>query len=102
MKTYIAERRLFYSEKGADTRKGFVIRISVPYTVDEKSLGYVAGDGFSACDVDIDGLDEEHTTVYGTDSVQALNLATNLEPYLNRLQKKYDLYWSDGEPYFEE
>jgi hypothetical protein len=100
MKTYIAERRLLHSIKGSDSRRAFVIRISSPYTANEDAMGYVVGEGFAACDVDVDGLDGENTTVFGTDSVQALNLATNLEPFLSRLQKKYDLYWATGEPYF--
>jgi len=32
----------------------------------------------------------------------ALQLATDVEPILKRLSKKYDFYFLDGEPYFEE
>ncbi|CAJ9896833.1 Uncharacterised protein [Burkholderia pseudomallei] len=42
-------------------------------------------------------------TVYGADAVQALELAVqDMEHYLLRLSKKYDFYFDDGEPYFED
>jgi hypothetical protein len=101
MKKFIAERKLLYSLKGSGVRKEFVIRLGAPYVVDEHMVGYPVGKGFSGCHVEIEGLNETYSEVYGADSLQAVNLASNVEPFLKRLQKKYDLYWLSGEPYFE-
>jgi len=40
--------------------------------------------------------------VYGADTLQALQLASDVEPILKRLSKKYDIYYPIGEDYFEE
>jgi len=40
--------------------------------------------------------------VYGMDSLQAVNMASNIDAVLERLGKKYDFYWSSGEPYFDD
>jgi len=96
---YIAERKLLYSVKGSNIRKEFAIRISAPYEVDNLA-GSPVVEGCSGCHVDIHGLDERYSEVYGGDSLQAIQLAANVDPFLKRLQKKYDIYWLSGEPYF--
>jgi hypothetical protein len=98
---FIAERRLLYSQKGSDVRKEFVIRIGLPYTVKGDMVGYPVGDGVAGCHVEIEGLNETCSEVYGADSLQAVNIASNVEPFLKRLQRKYDLYWLSGDPYFD-
>lgn len=102
MEKYIAERKLLYSLKGSRNKRVFFIRISLPYEVNEKIVNYPVAQNFAGCHVEIDGLREEYPEVYGTDAIQALQLATNLEPFLRRLQKKYDLFWASGEPYFDD
>ncbi len=101
MQKYIAERKLLYSLKGSDIKNEFTIRVGLPYRVDETMVDYPVTKNFAGCHVQIDGLKDECSDVYGADSIQALSLATNLEPFLKRLQKKYDLFWASGEPYFE-
>ena len=60
----------------------------------------------TACDIVIEGLDEQlykpygKGQVFGIDSVQAINLATNLEHILHWINKQFDVYWEPGEPYF--
>jgi len=102
MTKYIAERRLFYSAKGSNERKELIIRLGTPYQVQEGTVSFPVGGGVVGCHIELDGLDEKCPEVYGADSLQAINIASNLEPFLKRLQKKYDLYWLSGEPYFEE
>lgn len=99
---YIAERKLFYSHKGSAEKNAFVIRISLPFEVNQSMVDHPVAQDYSGCHIQIDGLPEIYPDVYGADSIQALNLATNLEAFLRRLQKKYDLFWASGEPYFEE
>jgi len=102
MKKFIAERKLLYSLKGSDLRKEFIIGISDIYIVDKDMAHYPVHEGYAGCHVEIEGLDEKYPEVYGADTLQAVNLASNVEPFLKRLQKKYDLYWLSGEPYFDD
>lgn len=97
MKNIIAERKLFYSIKNKNQLKPFSIKLSKIYKDESKIKGLVC----YACDIYFDGLDEIGDTKHGMDSVQALNIATNLEPLLHRLSKVYDLFWEDREPYFD-
>lgn len=102
MTEFIAERKLLYSLKGSDERNELVIRIGIPYLVEEGMVDFPVGDGFAGCHIEVEGLNEEFPEVYGADTVQALHLASDLEPLLKWLEKKYDLYWFTGEPYFED
>jgi hypothetical protein len=101
MKQHVAERKLLYSVKGSDVRKEFTIRIGVPYQVREDMVDFPIANGIFGCHVEIEGLNETYSEVYGADVVQAINIATDLEPFLKRLQTKYDLFWASGDPYFE-
>ncbi len=101
MKKYIAERKLLYSLKGESKKSEFIIRIGEPYQVEQGIVEFPIGEGVTGCSIHIEGMPEKEHDLYGVDSIQALNIATNIEPLLERLQKKYDLYWSSGEPYFE-
>ena len=103
MKQFIAERKLLYSLKGDNTRKEFVIRLGAPYFVQGGMVNFSVGEeGCWGCHVEIEGLNEKYSEIYGTDSLQAVNIASNVEHFLKRLQEKYDLYWSSGEPYFDD
>lgn len=98
---FIAERKLQFSTKGDSVLKEFSIRISEPFPVDQGTVSFPVGEGCFGCHVIVEGLDEIYPDVYGADSLQAVNLASNVEPFLKRLHKKYDIYCMDGEPYFE-
>lgn len=103
MKKPIAERELLYSLKGKSKRHKLVIRIGTPYLLDESAVSFKFDPGTAGCTVEFDGLPEnlvEH--VYGADSLQALSLAADVDPYLKGLGKKYDFYWPSGESYFDD
>jgi hypothetical protein len=101
-KEFIAERRLLYSLKGGDVRKEFIIRLGAPYLVKEGMEGFsIVGEAVSACHIEIVGIDETYPEVYGVDSLQAINLASNVEGLLKWLQKTYNIYWPCGDPYFD-
>ncbi len=40
--------------------------------------------------------------VYGADSLQALQLAVDIEPILKRLSNRYDFFFPNGDGYFDE
>ena len=102
MKKIIAERELLYSLKGSSARERLVVRISAPYLVDENTVNFKFDPGTAGCRIEFDNLPESDIEVHGVDTVQALHFASDLEPYLKGLEKKYDIYWSSGEPYFDE
>ena len=101
--TPIAERRLTFSEKGEAERKALVIRIFAPRLVDPASVSFPIDVGTAVCKVVFDGLPEvAHGDTFGADSLQALQLAADIEPVLKRLSERYDFYFPTGEGYFDE
>ena len=102
MSQYVAERKLNYAEKGGGVRKEVSIRIGQPYLVEEGSVNFTVDEDTAGCIVVIDGLPEEVLeTYYGADLLQALQLAADIEPLIQRFSKKYDFFFPSGEPYFE-
>ncbi len=102
MKKCIAKRELLYSLKGDSTKNKLIIKISTPYPIEENLVNFEIHPGASACKIEFEGLPNSLIEeVHGADSIQALAFATNIDPYLKGLEKKYDFYWSSGEPYFE-
>jgi hypothetical protein len=99
----IAERHLLFSEKGESMRKSLVIRIFTPRLVDPASVSFEVAEGTAVCTVEFDGIsDETLGDTYGADSLQALQLAVDVEPVLRRLSEHYDFYFLTGEGYFDE
>jgi hypothetical protein len=99
----IAERCLFFSAKGESERKRLVIRVFAPRLVDPASAPFEVADGTAVCTVKFDGItDETQGDTYGADSLQALQLAIDIDPILKRLSERYDFYFPTGETYFEE
>ena len=99
---YIAERKLLVSEKTSDTTREVIIKISEPFIATEENASFPVDGVASGCHVEIVGLEEPGFDMYGMDSLQAINLASNIEPLLERLSDKYNFFWITGEPYFEE
>jgi hypothetical protein len=99
----IAERHLVFSEKGKSERKPLVIRIFAPRQVDPASVSFQVAPGTAVCAVEFDGIpDETLSDTYGADSLQALQLAADVEPVLQRLSINYDFYFPTGEGYFDD
>jgi len=103
MRKILAKRKLFYSLKGSDLRNRFLICIGFPHVVDQNTVEFPVGEGLIGCWIETEGLEKEYRhEVYGVDEIQAINIASDIEPFLKRLQKKYDVYWPSGEPYFDQ
>src|SRR5450631_3884431 len=89
--TPIAERRLLFSEKGNSERKPLLIRIFAPRPVDPDSVRWRPDADTSSCVVEFDGIPDANLgETYGADSIQALQLAVDIEPVLKRFSKRYD------------
>lgn len=102
MSTYIAERHLLFCIKNGGVRKKLTVGICAPKVVAQGKVQFPVDGVMSMCHVDMVGLDEHGFDVYGTDSMQAINLASNIESIIKRLSDEYDFFWATGEPYFEE
>lgn len=92
MQDPIAERRLLYAVKGSSERKVLVIRIGRPY--------WLRAD-VAACPIEWEGLFGPLPDVQGSDLLQALHLAADVDPWLRDLGGKYDFFFLDGDPYHD-
>ncbi|MCP4493500.1 MAG: hypothetical protein GY820_40275 [Gammaproteobacteria bacterium] len=93
MEEYIAEKRLLYSSKNSSLMKELTIRIGKPYLDDH---------GMARCPIEWDGLFKDYADIAGIDLVHALHLATDSDSLLGKLRNKYDFFWADGSPYFDD
>jgi hypothetical protein len=89
----IAERKLIVKVKETGERKELTIRIGMPYWIPDEEI--------AACPVEWDGLFERVADAKGIDLLQAIQLASNIDPMLKILQNKYDFFWPSGEGYFD-
>ena len=91
----VAERHLFYCLDGSSEKKPLIVRVFAPFEVRAGTVNFQVSEGVAGCNYEIDGLPEKITdTCYGADSLQAITLASSaIEPFLKRLQKKYDLFY---------
>lgn len=98
-----AVREILFCRKGASKpNKKLVIRIRPPYFLDENSVNFRFDEGTAGCAVEFEGFSELNYEVFGVDKLHALALAVDVDPYIRGLTEKYDLYWLDGAPYFED
>ena len=94
MPQFIAERKLIAVRRDTGERKEVTYRVGVPY--------WAPGEEFASCPVEFEGMFSMLADSKGVDELQALNLASDLDGFLVKLQVKYDFYWLSGEPYFDE
>lgn len=99
---YIAERRLLFKKKNSELTTEFVIKVSEPFVLTGKEVTFPVDGVMCGCHVAFEGLDEPAFNLYGMDSLQAVNIASDIEPLIKRLSAKYDFFWITGEPYFDE
>ena len=102
MSSYIAKRNLLFSRKNEGSRKGLTVGLCAPVVVAQHEVQYPVDGVMSKCHVEFEGLNEHSFDVFGTDSLQAINLASNIESVIKRLSEEYNFFWETGEPYFED
>ena len=100
----IAERTLQYRASPGSELRTLVVRVLPPFLLKEGEVNFQFEPGAAGCIVRVEGLPEVIEEVaYGADTLQALYLAvSNVEPILKHVAKRTDLFFPDGEPYFEE
>jgi len=94
MENCIAERKLVVLVKETGERKELTIRIGIPY--------WIPTDEIAACPIEWDGLFDNIADAKGIDLLQAIQLASDIDPLLKLLQNKYEFFWPSGEEYFYE
>ncbi len=103
MKNSIAHRRLLISKKGVEKRTDLYIHIGPPRFMPPEKLPFEADDKFAVCNIEMIGFEEPFfDSIYGADLIQAIQLASNIDPILRSYSVTYDLFFEDGEPYFED
>ena len=103
MNKWIAKRKLLCSLVDSKDKSELLVRIGAPYIVEPSSVSFAVIPETSGCTVEITGADVQITeTAYGADLIQALQLASDVDPILRRVSKTHDLFFGDGEPYFED
>lgn len=99
---YIAYRELICSHKKTHVTKKIIVKISEPYTATQDQVDFPVDGIISGCHVEIDGIEEAGADFFGMDSLQAINIASNIDPYLERLRNKFEFFWLNGDAYFDE
>jgi hypothetical protein len=103
MSQCIATRKLLFSPRGSNVRQPFEVQVLAPRELQSGEVEFEFSEGTAVCVVQLEGLPASLSErMYGADSLQALQLASDVEPLLRRLSKKYDLFFPSGESYFEE
>ena len=93
MKKWLAERNVVAERIEDGQRTDITFRVGVPY--------WVEGEDFAYCPWEVDGLLEKVADAAGTDTLQALQLASNIDGFLAAFKDKYNFYWPTGESYFD-
>jgi hypothetical protein len=102
-RTVIAVRKLAFGEKGGSERKPLRIRIFAPQPVNPGSRLFRPDADTSSCPFEFEGIpDVKPNETFGADSIQALQLAVDVDRVLRRLSEHYDFYFPTGEAYFDE
>ena len=80
-----------------------MIRIFAPQLVDPTSVSFQVDPGTAVCTVDFERLPKAPLgDTLAAVSIQALQLAADMEPGLECLSAKYDFYFPNGECCFDD
>jgi len=90
---WIASRNLIMVSKESGERKMLNIKIGAPWKGGQ--------DEFATCIARYDGLFDGDTTAKGVDTLQALQLASNIDSMLAGFKDRFDFFWVDGDSYEE-
>jgi len=99
----LVERELAYSTPPASERRRFVFRLFIPFEFQEGMVDFAFSKGAAGRTYEIDGLPHKYSfTCIGADRLQALQLAADVDGHLRMFRDKYEFFFTDGEPYFED
>ncbi|WOS41135.1 hypothetical protein [Xanthomonas rydalmerensis] len=100
----IAERALLFSEASGSDLNELKVQIFSPTFADLTGLNAKLDQGAAICVVRFLGIAEPDVEIHGIDGVHALSQAADVDSLLKVVAKKngYQLFWTSGEPYFED
>jgi hypothetical protein len=98
----IANRELLFSEKGKPARAILRVSVSEPRIADRTASGVELDAQAAVCTISFEGLGIADVEVHGADSLHALAQASDVDRYLRGMSKKFDFFWPNGDPYFDE
>jgi hypothetical protein len=103
MAQLIAQRKLLYTSRDNNTPFPFTVGITAPREVATGTNDEALHDAMAACEIVFEGLDAPPIEVRGADSLQAVAMACDIDPYLRGLERQhgYEIFWDDGSPYFD-
>ena len=99
MKT-IAERKLRCVEKRTGIESVVLVRVQEPSIVDASDVNFSTDGVIASCEVRFEGIDLKNRVYYGVDSIQAVNLATDLDAVIEPYCDNYDFFWETGRTVF--
>ena len=97
----IASRSIAFSEKNGSHKGVLEVEIMQPRLLDDERFSSNGWLGLFGCKVVFDVFPHLNYEVKGADALHALQLAVSVDPVLRSLTQKYDLFFLDGNPYFE-
>lgn len=99
----VASRTLRFRKISSGEVGEVTVQISTPYLLKPDMVDFPVSERTAGCSVRVLGIgtDYYNQEVYGADTLQALELAVDVEGIFKRISKEYDLFFLDGDPYFE-
>jgi hypothetical protein len=101
----VAERDLIYQDKKEGDKKSFKVLVTEAFIIERHHFDtgeYCMSPGNFACKIIYTESLKKNDILYGVDSVQAFQQAfSQIDHSLKHLSKKYEIFWYNGEPYFD-
>lgn len=99
----VASRTLKYRNIDSGETGELFVEVGEPYLLQEGMVDFPFSAGVAGCSLRFRGMGTDYydQEVYGADALQALQLACDVEGTLKSIAKKNELFFNDGEPYFE-
>ena len=99
----VARRNLLFTTRDNATPRPCSIGITAPREVHTNGNDEALHDEMAVCEIHFEGLDAPPIEVHGSDSLQALALACDIDPYLRDLERRkgFEFFWDDGTAYFQ-
>ena len=99
----IARRHLQFTSPESSAPRPCFVGITAPREESaEEAAQAQRHDPMATCSIVFEGLDVPPFTVHGADTLQAIAMAADIDPYLRDLERQHGLefFWDDGSAYF--
>jgi hypothetical protein len=99
----VARRKLLFSTADNGTPRPCTVGITPPREVVTGTDDEALHDAMAVCEIVFDGFEIAPIQVHGADSLQALAMACDIDPFLRDLERRsgFEFFWDDGSAYFE-